>query len=225
MNTLKPNQIKTLKLFAHYCMGYGASEVYQIQFVEFCDLNYFENNWYQYFGSTIEGYVGIENTIKQIISDYDLLSSGVERDCENNANLRINIDCKEKNISIYIEEFRFSNNEMGTEETDIENEDVQNLFKRMLENRYNQGVVKFDGSGDSGEIYNEITFDGDIVEDLSEGVMNYLFDYLESFYDGWEINEGSDGEFIFHLGGNLVLNFNEHREDEVDLGRIFYAEF
>ena len=225
MNTLSPEQIKTLKLFAYYCQGYGASEVYQSQYIEDCDLNYFENNWYQDFGSTIEGYIEIEKTIKQIISDNDLTSSGEDRDCNNNANLKINIDCKEKNISITIEEYRFENNEMGTEETDIDNKDVQELFKLMVENNFSEGVVNFDGGGDSGEIYDKITFDGDIEEEASEGVLNYLYDTLENFYGGWEINEGSHGEFIFHKDGTLVLNFNEHREDSFGLGKVFYSEF
>ena len=225
MNTLSPEQIKTLKLFAYYCQGYGASEVYQSQYIEDCDLNYFENNWYQDFGSTIEGYIEIEKTIKQIISDNDLTSSGEDRDCNNNANLKINIDCKEKNISITIEEYRFENNEMGTEETDIDNKDVQELFKLMVENNFSEGVVNFDGGGDSGEIYDKITFDGDIEEEASEGVLNYLYDTLENFYGGWEINEGSHGEFIFHKDGTLVLNFNEHREDSFSLGKVFYSEF
>lgn len=225
MNTLSPEQIKTLKLFAYYCQGYGASEVYQSQYIKDCDLNYFENNWYQDFGSTIEGYIEIEKTIKQIISDNDLTSSGEDRDCNNNANLKINIDCKEKNISITIEEYRFENNEMGTEETDIDNKDVQELFKLMVENNFSEGVVNFDGGGDSGEIYDKITFDGDIEEEVSEGVLRYLYDTLENFYGGWEINEGSHGEFIFHKDGTLVLNFNEHKEDSFGLGKVFYSEF
>lgn len=225
MNTLTPEQIKTLKLFAYYCQGYGADEVRQYQYMSGCEIDYYESNWGKDYGSNIQGYDAIDSAIKEIIETNELSSEGYDRDCDNNGQLRISIDCKERNISFSVEEYRFANNEMGNEIDGIEDEDVLKLFEYMNENNFSEGVVEFDGGGDSGEISEKILFDGDVQDDISAGVSDFLYRELENFYGGWEINEGSHGRFVFHKNGIVQLDFNEHREDSVDLGRVFYAEF
>jgi len=224
-NTLTPEQIKTLKLFSYYCQGYGAEEVYQYIYLNECSVDYYPNEWHKSFGSDIKGYDDIKNTLEEIIDTNDLASEGYDRDCDNNGQLIISVDCKERNISIRIEEYRFENNEMGNEIDGIEDEDVLKLFEYMNENNFSEGVVEFDGGGDSGEISEKILFDGDIQDDISAGVTDFLYKELENFYGGWEINDGSHGRFVFHKNGIVQLDFNEHREDSVDLGRVFYAEF
>lgn len=226
MNTLTPEQIKSLKLFAYYCQGYGADEVTQYQYMSNCEeLDYYDQSWQKEYGSTISGYDAINSTIQEIIDDNVLTSEGDDRDCDNNGQLKISIDCKERNITINVEENRVENNEMVTEFDGIEDEDVLKLFEHMNESNFSEGVVEFDGGGDSGEIQDKILFDGDIEEEISAGVSDFLYRELENFYGGWEINEGSHGQFIFRKSGVIELVFNEHREDSVDLGRVFYSEF
>jgi len=225
MNTLTPEQIKTLKLFAYYCQGYGDEEVEQYLYMNGCKIYHYQNIWFGSFAGSISGYDKINSLIKEIIETNKLTSEGYNRNCYNNGQLRISIDCKERNISFNVEEYRFSDDEMGNEIDGIEDEDVLKLFEYMNENNFSEGVVEFDGGGDSGEISEKILFDGDVQDDISAGVTDFLYKELENFYGGWEINEGSHGKFIFSKKGIIYLEFYAHKEDTIDLGRVFYAEF
>jgi|688.fasta_scaffold16165_9 hypothetical protein len=224
MNTLTEEQIKSLKLFAHYCMGYGAEEVSQYQYVENCEINYYENYWQKGFGNLIEGYDRINEVIKEIIEENDLPIEG-EVDCDNNGQLRINIDCKEKKIEITRTEYQFGSNDLYDEKELNEDENWSEFFNEMREDGFKVGIVKFDGGGDSGEIYNKIEFDGEFETDLEKDVLSFLYNWLGGFYGGWEINEGSHGEFMFMSNGKVELHFYEHNEDEVQIGQVFYSEF
>lgn len=72
-------------------------------------------------------------------------------------------------------------------------------------------ILRYDGSGDSG--YLESQFEGGyevpaIVEDFCE-------DQLSSNFGGWEINEGSWGDFTFDLE-NKVIELNHTMREEVE---------
>lgn len=64
--------------------------------------------------------------------------------------------------------------------------------------------ASFSGSGDSGYIDppdfepKNIT----VPSDLIDGLLDYMYDFLYTRHCGWEINEGSHGEFFFSLGGD-----------------------
>lgn len=101
-------------------------------------------------------------------------------------------------------------------------------------------TVTFDGSGDSGQI-DEITLDEKLqslpvegasvnrgtvfTEDgptkkieynppLREVIEELCYDTLEGVCGGWEINEGSYGEFVFDVKKrNIHLDFNERIEE------------
>ena len=95
-------------------------------------------------------------------------------------------------------------------------------------------VVTFDGAGDSGQIESvdarigEVAaelpvteveigsplWDGSGVEirtlSLRDAMEQVAYDLLEDTHDGWEINEGAFGEFIFEVAeGAIRLDYNE----------------
>jgi hypothetical protein len=106
-----------------------------------------------------------------------------------------------------------------------EDENWSEFFNKMREDGFKVGIVKFDGGGDSGEIYDKIEFDREFETDLEKDVLDFLYNWLQGFYGGWEINEGSHGEFMFMSNGKVELHFYEHNEDEVQIGQVFYSEF
>lgn len=77
-----------------------------------------------------------------------------------------------------------------------------------------QLILRYNGSGDSG--YIESSFeDGNSVPSAIE---DWCYNQLESHFGGWEINEGSDGEFIFDFNKmtidlNHTMNIEENSSD------------
>jgi|688.fasta_scaffold13969_5 hypothetical protein len=231
MNTLTPEQTKSLKLFSYYCQSNGAEEVDQHLYMYQCTVDHWSEWWSKGFGASIEPYAEISKTIEDIVMSNNLLDD-VNMDCENNGNLRINIDCKERKIKISAEEYVMRDNSMGDslEYKEMDEEEkliVDKIFNMISLGNHKEGRIFFDGGGDSGEIYERIEYGNGKSQNINDnGIMEFLYRWLENFYGGWEINEGSHGEFIF--GANtkeIILDFNEHTEDTEDIGTLFYAEF
>lgn len=74
-------------------------------------------------------------------------------------------------------------------------------------------TVRFEGSGDSG--YLNDNFENTILT-LPASIEDWCYTELENNFGGWEINEGSSGNFVFNLEDKTVtLNYYEN----VEVGR------
>ena len=72
-----------------------------------------------------------------------------------------------------------------------DNEEV-NTF--LDEHNLDSIVIKYDGGGDSGEIKNVGEGNDGEEYDLSAGMEDVIYTYLERSFGGWENNEGASGE-------------------------------
>lgn len=224
-NELTPEQAKTLKLFSYYCQSYGGEEVTLHLYLYTCTVDYFEKYWNKGFGEPIEAYDELTKTIEEIVES---VLDDIDMDCDNNGNLEIYIDCKERKIKIEVQEYVMVDHESGDSKEFVDSDErIDSIFNHMKEYGFKEGVVEFNGGGDSGEIYDTIDYGNGEQEKIEDSsVTNYLYDWLESFYGGWEINEGSHGYFRFYSETKTIdLEFYEHREVTEDRGTIFYAEF
>lgn len=88
-----------------------------------------------------------------------------------------------------------------------------------------QVIVDYDGSGDSGQINDVVGYiknDKVIIPDeLSSKIEDLCWNYLESNYPGWEINDGAYGQFTldvaakkFSVAHNSVFTDSELYETE-----------
>jgi len=229
-------QLKSLNLFAYYVQSQGCNEAT-------CDLYFYENGselethdlkyWHCKKGGSFESYESIEEVLSDIvesipISDY---LEGDDYD-ESRGSLELSIDSKERKLDIRLIETVRRNNETGTsyEFKDTEMQEkypaIVELFNMMEQKGISQGEVQFDGGGDSGEIYSNMSVSGEDDVRLLDPVLDFLYDALENFYGGWEINEGSHGDFTFYTKDReIVLNFNEHSEDNEDRGKVLHIDF
>ena len=133
-------------------------------------------------------------------------------------------------MKIDASEWRYDTNSSGDvlEMSDIEeeHEDLVNIFNYMKSEGYSEGVVTFAGGGDSGEIDSGIQYDGKFTEQISKGVESFFYEWLGNHFGGWEINEGSQGRFVFNADDdNLELEFEENTEEDYGLGQVFYTKF
>lgn len=94
----------------------------------------------------------------------------------------------------------------------------EELDESLLEEFKKDGITEvyfdFNGGGDSGYIEEEGTTNNSTPVTASEELENVMYGMLSN-YGGWEINEGSHGQFtIYVLNGTINLNFTWHEEFE-----------
>jgi len=226
MENVTDEQAKTLKLFAYYTQGYGKKEVNTGIYTQDCQEDWRDDEWYGD-GSNLESYEAIDNCINQIIEEHDLFEK-LMSDCDNRGQLNINIDCVERTLKINASETKFDTNPSSDmlELSDIESKDLIKIFNYMKSKKYSEGVVKFGGGRDSGEVESRIEYDGKFTKQIPKEVESFFYEWLENHFGGWEINEGSQGRFVFNADdGNLELEFEENTEEQYGLGQVFYAKF
>jgi hypothetical protein len=90
---------------------------------------------------------------------------------------------------------------------------VASTRSEVLEQLRQLGVetvtAEYDGAGDSGQIENPECGSVEVPHALTTAVQDLFYELLEQFYGGWEINEGSFGQFIWNVREdniNLVYN-------------------
>ncbi len=101
------------------------------------------------------------------------------------------------------------------------------LLKQLRAGGIARVTAEYDGQGDSGQVDRPAFFlAGDdpmilLPETVTEAARAMFYDYLEAEYPGWEINEGSYGEFVWTMETDkmhLIHNFRiesveTHEED------------
>lgn len=240
MEDFKPTeqQLKSLNLFAYYVQSNGCSEAT-------CDLYFYEDGnqlethdlkyWHCKGGGNrtqFQSYESIEEVLEDVVNSIQISDYLEGYGDDARGSLELSIDAKERKLEIRLFETVMGNNETGTsqefEEPEMQEKHPEIVeFLNMMEQRgIKQGEVQFDGGGDSGEIYDNMSVSGGEDIKLPSAVVDYLYNFLGSFYGGWEINEGSHGDFTFYTKNKeVVLNFNEHTEDTEDRGKVLHIDF
>lgn len=109
--------------------------------------------------------------------------------------------------------WRYYTRDDQSESFDSNDGNLNQVFDELSENHSGLVYVKFDGNGDSGQIEQAEDESGSIIN-VSANVEDWCYNQLESKYGGWEINEGSSGQFIFDLDNNTCeLEFGWNNEN------------
>jgi len=158
----------------------------------------------------------IENFMESLDSSGDLERYG--EDDQEIYNYEFAIDSKNKQVSIFgnYSDYKVEDTQM-TElyAQDMDDEGLSNFFKKLREEGDFELEVKFEGGGDSGWIHDTGETRKTDSYDVPPSIMEIMYQMLED-YPGWEINEGSQGEFTFESSGGkdrLTLYFNMNTEE------------
>lgn len=221
---LTDEQKKILKTFCMYIQTYG-SKVAKISFEVGTDNEFYEESWGGWSGDKtsmgIQGYEVIDDLIINIIKENDFVSEYFDYDNRGSITAIVNSNDNTLTFSadIYILSTRYSSDSW---ELDRLPDEIKEWMSSMKD--YNEGVVHYEGSGDSGYIESDIQIDGE-YEKLPDFIESWLYNAL-SQYGGWEINEGSQGDFKFDFKrGEINLEHGENYEDEDVVKINFIAEF
>ncbi len=216
-------QLKSLKLFSYYLQSHGIKKAEIQCYIENCSLEYMGDAAYSIDGRA-ELYDAITETLEKIITDNELDAQG--SDCDNRGNLNFFIDCTERTLEADFDEYVTGTNEMSDskyiDDDDLDGDEKDAIGGFLSEISKTGDKVYFNGGGDSGEI--DSTTDNGI--EVPTDVLNFLYSWLENFYGGWEINEGSQGSFDFDPSERAIfLNFGENTEETVSAGIDFQIKF
>lgn len=132
------------------------------------------------------------------------------------------IDTVRQEISISEYWTEYDTNDVVSSEFEDEPElfeTIDLLFSRG-EKKPKELTVTFAGSGDSG--YLEDSFN-EVKLSVPAGIEDWCYTALENSFGGWEINEGSSGNFIFFIN-NKTVTLNYYENIEVGRTNTLYEE-
>lgn len=227
---LTPEELKTLQVFAYYCRSYGADDVYTTFYLSACSRDWEDGQWYsRQVSRSIEGYDKIDELVEKLVDDESITDEFNE--CDGSQRIEVEIDCKERILSIYAYETVYGSEPHGNDYTleDIESEfgeetlkAVEELFE-LINGR--EGRVDFSGGGDDGYIDDYIMIDNEQF-DIPKLIEEMLYSMLNGNYAGWENNEGAQGSWLFDSSGKTIFfDFNYNTEEEVSVNIDYEIRF
>lgn len=224
---LTDKEKKDLKIFCLEMRANGADSVSKSFHYEYGKYqDWYMADWYGNWGGIIRHHdPNVDDIIKNII-DQEGLETIFDNADEEQGWFDVDIDCLENKIKITASHYNMVDRDRSTSVDLKRYEKTNEIFINLERENQEEGVVYFDGSGDSGDINSDIEYTNGDTQRLSNDIEDDLYRILENYWGGWEINEGSHGRFIFIRDKKeLYLEFYERTEEEEDLGQVYYTQF
>lgn len=163
---------------------------------------------------SIESYDAIDELLKRIFHENeDVMLENF--DYEDRGGIYAILNTTDKTLSFTADVVVNSTSYHTTDYTfnEITNENIKEWLSEM-EGAYVSGTISYEGSGDSGYIESDIIFNDNTRSDYPGQLEDWMYRELEQ-YGGWEINEGSQGEFHFNFDEKTIrLSHGENYEEE-----------
>jgi hypothetical protein len=235
-NILTPEEKKYLGKVSRYLASLGMTygdiifemepDDEEISYRENYFPTHFENNY------TAEIPDGLVPILKKIISyvDDDELYSELPNDGNiDYQRFEITIDSVKREISLtHMYSYQTEGGSEGVEYDDmIEEWEEKGVFDETEIPEDNYLALKYNGGGDSG--YIESHFDSGARNPYGESVPTeveeWCYQQLEENFGGWEINEGSQGEFQFYFDKKYVILSHAYNIEESRSNTLWEEEF
>ena len=209
-NILTPEEKKYLGRVSRYLASMGMKygdinfemepDDEEISYSEYGFPTHFDNNYY---AEIPDGLIPILKKIIDYVDDdglYSNLPDGSDIDYQR---FEITISGVKKEIALtHIYSYYSEGDSTGIEYDDmIEEWEEKGIFEDIEIPEDGYMVLKYNGGGDSG--YIESDFDNG--ERSPDEIEEWCYKQLEENFGGWEINEGSQGEFQFDFNEKTVI--------------------
>ena len=230
-NILTPEEKKYLGKISRYLNSLGMSygEITFEMEPDDDEISYRENYFPTHFENNYNAEIpdGLVPILKKIIGYID--DDGLYNELPNDAN----IDYQRFDITIYVDEkkeislthiysYQTEGASEGVEYDDmIEEWEEKGVFNDTSIPEDNYLVLKYNGGGDSG--YIESDFENG--EPSPGEVEEWCYQQLEINFGGWEINEGSQGEFQFDFNEKTVILSHTYNIEESKSNTLWEEEF
>jgi len=187
-------------------------------------IQHFENN---YRADLPEGLVPILKKVMNYVIDEDVYESP-DIDSMSYQMISIEIDCERKELTV-THDYSYYSRDDGHSIGYDSDEDKARFDKWMEEDMQDVEVpsdgiltLSYNGGGDSG--YIESSFD-ETSDAVPSSIENWCYKELEDHFGGWEINEGSDGRFIFNFNNSTVDLDHTFNTEEHGANTLFEENF
>ena len=143
-------------------------------------------------------------------------------------NIDIEIDCTRKELTV-THDYSYYGREDGSS-IEYDSDEDKAVFDKWMEEDLqdvevpSEGILtlSYNGGGDSG--YIESSFD-ETSDAVPASIEDWCYKQLESHFGGWEINEGSDGRFIFNFNNSTVNLEHIFNTEENGVNTLFEENF
>ena len=233
---LTPEEKKYLRFISNYLQSVGLKRGYidiemeyddedlpSVEKVNWKYLTHFSNNY------SLEVPDELTKIFKKVLSHLNEIANiNTDYDGINNQRLEISVDAINKQISATHELSYYGRGEEHSIEYDS-TEDKEK-FDKWMETSLSETTVPSDGildvtyngGGDSGWIEDSFRPTNDKVPAEIE---DFMYQELERHFGGWEINEGSDGRFIFNFNNSTVELSHTYNTEEYETDTLYEESF
>lgn len=136
------------------------------------------------------------------------------------------IDAEKQQILVSYYYTYYDIDEGSSTQWEGDDEDIEEVFKTILDEGIepSNGILelRYNGSGDSGYIDNSFEPTNDQVP---ASVEDWCYNQLENQHGGWEINEGSQGVFIFDFKDQTITLNHQYNVEETINNTLFEESF
>ena len=192
--------------------------------VDWKQITTFSNN---YTAEIPDVMIEISKKLLNYVCENDLIRTP-DVDDINWQRIEIDLDCEDSTISVVLD---YNYYDIGDTETDTrsleeeeENESLREVFDVLEDDPDIQDrilTIDYSGGGDSG--YLEDSFNsGDSVPAV---VSDFCYNMLENRFGGWEINEGSQGNFEIDLDKKEITLNHTYNLDETGRDTLLEEKF
>jgi hypothetical protein len=231
---LTPEDKKYLRGVSNYLRSYGmidgSIEIdidsgydFDSSDIDWKNITHFSNN---YRAEVPEGLISILEKIMKYIDEESLFKMPEDNDISYE---RVDFDIDTERQEISVNHWWSFYDTGDSNSVEWEGEQGKEIFEEWQEDGVfdeleipNNGIltVKYNGGGDSGFIEN--TFE-EIGDQVPATIEDWCYNELEDHFGGWEINEGSDGEFVFDFN-NMTITLNHSYNIEETTSDTIYKE-
>ena len=231
---LTPEDKKYLRGVSNYLRSYGmidgSIEIdidsgydFDSSDIDWKNMTHFSNN---YRAEVPEGLISILEKIMKYIDDESLFKMPEDNDISYE---RVDFDIDTERQEISVNHWWSFYDTGDSNSVEWEGEQGKEIFEEWQEDGVfdeleipNNGIltVKYNGGGDSGFVEN--TFE-EIGDQVPATIEDWCYNELEDHFGGWEINEGSDGEFVFDFN-NMTITLNHSYNIEETTSDTIYKE-
>jgi hypothetical protein len=104
-----------------------------------------------------------------------------------------------------------------------EDESLEGVFEEIMELDVDSNIIELDynGGGDSGYIEGAFRNGNPVPESIED----YCYRMLENLHGGWEINEGSQGKFVFDLDSKEITLEHQYNTEDTKSFTLFEENF
>jgi hypothetical protein len=142
-----------------------------------------------------------------------VMEEDFEIDYDNYHTIDVTYDIDDNQLLIRDNEVVLVTKNTGTSE-EINSPDLLETMKNWLDKGILMMKVEFNGGGDSGYIDDYGYDEKGNNHPIPASMEDFLYNMLESNFGGWEINEGSQGQFeIYNKSSEIILSIGVNEEE------------